>query len=154
MNPDEPTPEQISPDEPSSDEPSTPPPPRKRPRWAVLLLIGGTLLGLAPMAKKWPHDHQIQFRIEDGANDVTRFDVEWTRLDGDGPAEVVSGSSRLFERGHAPEIINVDVHLPNGSYVLDIRLEHADRVDAIQRRVTLGESDRITIPLRAERLRP
>lgn len=167
------TTEQTSPDEPSSQDPAddaatadeasideTPideprlAAPRKRPRWAVLLMIGGAVLSLAPLARMWPREHQIDFRIEDGAKDVTRFGVDWTRTDGDGPAEVVSGSSRSFEAGQAPEIVNVTVNLPNGSYALDIRVEHADRVDVIERRVTLGDADRITIPLRAERMRP
>jgi len=107
-------------------------------------------VGFAPLEQKWAHGHRIEFRIEDGAKDVTRFEVDWTRIDEDGKAEVVSGSSRSFEVGQAPEIVNVNVNLPNGSYALDIRVEHADRVDVIARRVTLGEADRITIPLRAE----
>ena len=86
--------------------------------------------------------------------DVTRFDVEWSRVDSDATGDVVSGSSRSFERGRAPEIVNVTVNLPNGSYALDIRIERVDRVDAIQRRVTLGDSDRISIPLRTDQVRP
>jgi hypothetical protein len=155
MNSNEPTTEQTSPDEPSLDEPNTPAPtPARRPRWAVLLLIGGAVLSLAPLLRKLPHEHRIDFRIEDGAKDVTRFEVDWTRIDDDGKAEIVSGSARSFELGQAPEIVNVNVNLPNGSYALDIRVEHADRVDVLARRVTLGEADRITIPLRAERMRP
>lgn len=158
MSSNESTPEQISPDEPSNEVPSSEEPsipaPARRPRWAVLLLIGGAVLSLAPLAKKWPHEHRIDFRIEDGAKDVTRLGVDWTRIDDDGNAEVVRGSSRSFELGQAPEIVNVTVNLPNGSYALDIRVEHADHVDVIERRVTLGDADRITIPLRAERMRP
>lgn len=168
MTSNESTPEQISPDEPSNKEPSNEQgangdpqndepdvaAPSRRPRWAVLLMIGGAVLSLAPLAKKWPQEHRIDFRIEDGAKDVTRLSVDWTRIDDDGNAEVVRGSSRSFELGKAPEIVNVTVDLPSGSYALDIRVEHADRVDAIERRVTLGDEDRITIPLRAERMRP
>lgn len=134
-------------------EPSEPSP-QRRSRFAKLLIVAGALISLAPLARIWPREHQIDFRFEDGVTDVTRFDVEWARLDGDVVAEVVSSSSRAFDRGHAPEIVNVTVHLPNGSYALDIRIEHADHVDAIQRRVTLGDSDRISVPLRADRVRP
>jgi hypothetical protein len=50
--------------------------------------------------------------------------------------------------------VNVTVQLPNGSYALDIRIERNDHTDAIQRRVTLGDADRILIPLQADRMRP
>lgn len=130
------------------------PSPSPRGRLSKLLIVAGVLLSLAPLARIWPHEHQVDFRIEDGASDVTRFDVDWMRLDGDVTGDVVSGSSRSFERGRAPQIMSVSVHLPNGSYVVDIRIEHADRVDAIQQRVTLGDADRISIPLRTDRMRP
>lgn len=140
----------------SGDEPAEPvqPAPRRRSRFATLLIVAGAVISLAPLAKIWPREHQIDFRVEDGFADMTRFEVEWSRADGDVIGEVVAGSSRSFERGHAPEIVSVSVRLPAGSYALDVRVEHADRVDAIQRRVTLSDADRIAIPLRAERLRP
>lgn len=137
----------------SSDEPSTPTR-GKRSRIVPLLLIAGVVLSAAPLMKRLPHEHKIDFRFDDGANDVTRLDVDWVRFEGDVEAEVVGGSSRSFERGQAPENVNITVHLPNGLYALDIRVEHPDHIDAIRRRVTLGESDRIVIPLRAERVRP
>ncbi len=149
MNPEESTEEQASTDEPAA---SSPPP--RRNRWSRLLIVAGAVLSLAPLAKLMPHEHQIDFRIEDETSDVTRFDVDWTHLDGDVRGDVVSGSSRTFAAGRAPEIVSMSVQLPNGSYALDIRVEHADHVDVIQRRVTLGDANRIAIPLRADRLRP
>jgi hypothetical protein len=139
----------------STDEPSAPvQPSRHRSRLAKLLIVAGAVVSLAPLGRLWPSGHQIDFRLEDGVADVTRFDVEWTHMDGDVPGDVVSGSSRSFERGRAPEIVNVNVHLPNGSYALDIRIEHADHIDSITKRVTLGDADKISIPLRADRARP
>lgn len=137
----------------SSPEPSNSSPPRRR-RFLPLLLVAGAVASLAPLASLRPSEHQIDFRIEDDVASVTRFDVDWTRMDGDVPGDVVAGSSRRFERGRAPEIVNVTVRLPNGSYALDIRIEHVDHTDAMQRRVTLGDADRITIPLRADAVRP
>jgi hypothetical protein len=148
MNPDEDTAEKTSTDEPSRASP------RRRGRLATLLIVAGALITFAPLAKHWPREHQIDFRFDGGGADVTRFDVDWTRLDGDVAGDVVSGSSRSFERGHAPEIVNVTVHLPDGSYALDIRVEHADHTDAIAKRVTLADADRISIPLQADRVRP
>lgn len=154
MTPDEDTTGQTSTDEPS--DPSHPPPlsPSRRSRWAKLLILAGAVIGLAPLARSWPREHQIDFRLEDDVADVTRFDVEWTHMDGDVRGDVVSGSSRGFERGGAPEIVNVNVKLPNGSYALDIQIEHADHTDSIAKRITLGDIERISIPLRADRTRP
>jgi hypothetical protein len=147
----------------SSDEPTDSPaaadespassPPRRR-RFLPLLLIAGVVASLAPLAPHRPQERHVDFRLEDDRASVTRFDVDWTRLDGDVAGDVVMGSSRGFETGQAPEIVNLTVRLPNGSYALDIRIEHADHTDAIQRRVTLGDADRILIPLRDERKRP
>ena len=150
MNPDESVPDRVSTNEPSPSEAL----PRRRSRWPSLLILVGGLLGLAPLARFWPHDHQVDFRFEDGNGDVTRFDVEWTRGDGAGSGDALNNSSRSFEPGRAPKIVNMNVHLPNGLYVLDIRIERGDRVDVIQQHVTLGDADRIAIPLRAESMRP
>ncbi|HMY20595.1 MAG TPA: hypothetical protein PKA58_29925 [Polyangium sp.] len=141
----------------SSDEPSTSrsdEPRKKLARIVPFLLVAGIVLSVGPFVKRLPREHKVDFRFDDGANDVTRLDVDWVRLEGDVEAEVVAGGSRSFERGQAPEKVNVTVNLPNGLYALDIRVEHPDHVDAIRRRVTLGEADRIVIPLRAERARP
>lgn len=148
MNPDEEPTGKTSTDEPSAA------PPQRRSRLMKLLIVAGAVISLAPLGRLWPREHQIDFRLEDGVADVTRFDVEWTHMDGDVPSDVVSGSSRSFERGHAPEIVNINVSLPNGSYVLDIRIEHADHTDVFAKRVTIGDADRISIPLRADRARP
>lgn len=141
----------------SSDEPSTPrsdEPRKKLARLVPFLLLAGIALGVGPFVKRLPREHKVDFRFDDGANDVTRLDVDWVRVEGDVETEVVAGGSRFFERGQAPEKVNVTVNLPSGLYALDIRVEHPDHVDAIRRRVTLGEADRIVIPLRAERPRP
>lgn len=148
MNPEEDTAEQTSTDEPPA------PAPTRRGRLIKLIIVAGAVISLAPLAQILPRAHQIDFRLEDGVADVTRFDVEWTHMDGDVSGDVVSGSSRSFERGSAPEIVNINVNLPNGSYALDIRVERADHTDSIAKRVTLGDADRISIPLRADRARP
>lgn len=147
---DEPT--KAPPDEPSNTRPDEPR--KKLARLVPFLLLAGIALSVGPFVKRLPREHKVDFRFDDGANEVTRLDVDWVRVEGDVEAEVVAGGSRFFERGQAPEKVNVTVNLPNGLYALDIRVEHPDHVDAIRRRVTLGEADRIVIPLRAERARP
>lgn len=146
--------DQTTADSPTNDVESAAAPPPRRRRFLSLLLVAGVVASLAPLAPLRSREHQIDFRIDDDVASVTRFDVDWTRLDGDVAGDLVAGSSRHFERGRAPEIVNVSVRLPDGSYALDVRIEHADRVDAIKRRVHLGDADRITIPLHADKARP
>jgi hypothetical protein len=40
------------------------------------------------------------------------------------------------------------VRLPDGSYDLEILVERVGRTDAVRRSLTLGDADRIAIPLR------
>jgi hypothetical protein len=148
----------MNPEERSDPPDSAPQPqqaqPSRRRRLLPLLLAAGLIASVAPVVQRLPHEHRIDFKIEDDVASVQRFDVSWTHLDGDVEGEAVAGNSLRFERGSAPEIVSVHVRLPNGSYALDVMIEHADHTDSIQRRVTLGDADRITIPLRADPMRP
>jgi hypothetical protein len=40
------------------------------------------------------------------------------------------------------------VRLPDGSYDVDIRVERVDQTQTVHRSITLGDSDRITVPVR------
>ncbi len=148
----------MNPDERSDPPDSAPLPeqaqPSRRKRFLPFLLAAGLIAGVAPVVQRMPHEHRIDFRIEDDVASVQRFDVSWTRLDGDVEGDVVAGNSLRFERGSAPKIVSVNVRLPHGSYALDVMIERSDHADSIQRRVTLGDADRIAIPLRADPMRP
>ncbi|MDI1444848.1 hypothetical protein [Polyangium sp. 6x1] len=121
------------------------PSPRRRQLLSLLLLAGAgaAVLSLAP---HWPKERSIDFRLDGEVGTVVGFDVTWSRSGAE--AEPVSGSSFRFEPGRAPKIVHTTVHLPDGSYALDIRVDRADRSDSMQRTLKLGDGDRITVPLR------
>ncbi|MDI1478998.1 hypothetical protein [Polyangium sp. y55x31] len=134
--------------QPQAEEPAKPlftPSPRRRRLLSLLLLAGGgaAVLSLAP---HWPKERSVDFRLDGEVGTVVGFDVTWSRPGAD--AEAVSGSSFRFEPGRAPKIVHTTVHLPDGSYALDIRVDRADRSDSMQRTLTLGDAEQITVPLR------
>jgi hypothetical protein len=129
-------------------EPAVPlfaPSPRRRRLLSLLLLAGGgaALLSLAP---HWPKERSVDFRLDGELSTVVGVDVTWARAGAE--AEAVGGSSFRFEPGRAPKIVHTTVHLPDGSYALDIRIDRADRSDSMQRTLTLGDAEQITVPLR------
>lgn len=131
---------------PQAEEPAKPlftPSPRRRRLLSLLLLAGGgaAFLSLAP---HWPKERSVDFRLDGEVGTVVGFDVTWSRPG----AEAVGGSSLRFEPGRAPKIVHTTVHLPDGSYALDIRIDRADRSDSMQRTLTLGDAEQITVPLR------
>ena len=141
-----PTPdEQTEPQTKGAAVPLLSPSPRRRRLLSLLLLAGGVaaLLSLAP---HWPKERAVDFRLDGELGTVVGFDVTWARVGAE--VEPIGGSSFRFEPGHAPKIVHTTVHLPDGSYALDIRIDRADRSDAIQRTLTLGDAEQITVPLR------
>lgn len=118
-------------------------------RFVSLILLAGAVGGAASVLPHWPKERTVDFRIEEDAGSVVALDVAWSRVDGGGQAgEPVFGSSFRFAPGEAPKIVHTTVHLPDGSYALDITLERADRSASIQRRLTLEDAEQITVPLR------
>ncbi|WP_170319247.1 hypothetical protein [Polyangium spumosum] len=121
------------------------PSPRRRRLLSLLLLAGGGA-ALLSMAPHWPKERSVDFRLDEEHASVVGFDVTWTRVGAE--ADAVGGSSFRFDPGRAPKIVHTTVHLPDGSYALDIRVDRADRSDSIQRTLTLGDTEKITVPLR------
>jgi len=122
-----------------------PPLPRKRRGLSLLLLAGGAT-ALFSFAPHWPKERVVEFRIDSDVGSLVGLDVTWTRV-GEG-ADVSGGSSFHFEPGHAPKIVRSTVHLPDGSYALDITLDRGDHRASVQRTLTLDDATRITVPLR------
>ncbi|MDI1436652.1 hypothetical protein [Polyangium sorediatum] len=137
--------EETQPEAEGSAKPLFAPSPLRRRLLSLLLLAGGgaAFLSLAP---HWPKEHTVDFRLDGEIGTVVGFDVTWSRAGAE--AGAVSGSSFRFEPGRAPKIVHTTVHLPDGSYALDIRIDRADRSDSIQRTLTLGDAEKITVPLR------
>jgi ferric-dicitrate binding protein FerR (iron transport regulator) len=134
-----------------ADAPRPAPPPTRRRLLPLLLVVAGGIC-VALLSPHAPRSRSVDFRIEEDHASVVRLDVTWSRVHGDkkgaSKPDTVAGGSYRFEPGTAPKIIRTNVRLPNGTYALDITLERADHSASIQRTVTLGDSDQITIPLR------
>jgi hypothetical protein len=120
-----------------------------RRRFLSLILLAGGVGAAVSILPHWPKERAIDFRIEEDTGSVVGLDVTWSRADGAHPgSEPVLGSSFRFTPGEAPKIIHTIVHLPDGSYELDITLERADRSASTQRKLTLEDAEQITVPLR------
>jgi len=134
-------------DEPPGGAPAPVMPSRRR--FLSLILLAGGVAAAVSMLPHWPKERAIDFRIEEDTGSVVGLDVAWSRADGaETGGEPVLGSSFRFAPGEAPKIIHTTVHLPDGSYELDITLERSDRSASIRRRLTLEDAEQITVPLR------
>jgi hypothetical protein len=113
-----------------------------RTRAAPLLLIGGAVVAAIVSTPHLPHEHHVGLSLAEAAT-VTRVDAAWS----DGSDAVRAGSWH-FQAGSAPAMVDTRVSLPNGRYELDVVVERGADRQAFHRRVTLGEADHITVPLR------
>jgi hypothetical protein len=125
--------------------------PAPRPRWrrlAPLVLVGGAVAALASLLPHWPHERQVEFRIEDPSTvvglDVAWMDLEKSRSFGD----TVQEGRWNFAAGAAPGAVVATVRLPDGNYEVDVTVKRADGARSLRRTVTLGDGERITVMLR------
>jgi hypothetical protein len=115
-----------------------------RRRAGGLLLVAGALLALRPFAAVLPRDHEIELPLREHA-DVARLELVWTP---EGVEEAAQGSALRFAPGSAPRRPRVVVRLPDGRYDVEITIESVDGTRRVlHRAVTLGEADRITLPI-------
>lgn len=117
---------------------------RLRARLTPLLLVAGGAAAVVLVVPHLPHEHRVELRLEDAAT-VTAVDVAWTPVE-DG--EAVQGSSWHFAAGTAPRSLGSTVKLPNGRYALDVHVERGEGREAFHRVITVGDAERITVPLR------
>jgi hypothetical protein len=114
-----------------------------------LLLLAGGVLVFVSVGPHWPKERKIEFRFDSDVGSIVRLDVTWTRVEGSVENEDVAlASSFRFEAGSAPKIVRTNVRLPDGTYALDITVERVDRSESLERSLTLGDTDEITVPLR------
>lgn len=119
-------------------------------RVAPLILVAGALLGGGTLLKSLPKEREIELRLEDAAS-VVHLDVTWTDpSSGDDATDAtpVHGSSWSFAEGSAPKSVLTKVRLPDGLYHLEIAVDRTHGRDTTRRTVTLGDTDRITFPVR------
>src|SRR5690242_16578539 len=117
----------------------------RRSRVLPLVLVAGVVAAASTLVPHVPHERAVALRLDDAAS-VTAVDVEWTPADGDG--EAAQGGAWHFPPGKAPIEIVAQVRLPDGRYRLDATVERGDARTTVHRAVTLGDADRITVPLR------
>lgn len=113
----------------------------------AVALVGALVFVLAGRSLVLPHipqQHDVELRLE-GAADVLGVDVRWSAA---GTSEDIATTSLRFPTGGAPSSIRSQVRLPDGDYDVAIAVERATGVDSTRRRITLDDTDRVTIPLR------
>lgn len=135
---------------PDRDEPAPPVDDRARGwkrfrRFAPLILVAGAAAAGSVVAPHVPHDRTLQLELSDPSS-VTRVDLAWDEAALSDRA--IQGASFRFQPGSAPTSIRTNVRLPNGRYDLDVTVERGADRRAFHRVITLGDSDRITIPIR------
>ncbi len=118
---------------------------RIRDKYAPLLLLAGGGLAALLYVPHMPKARKVELRFADPTT-VTGLDVAWAPVAATDEAE--QGAVWHFGVGQAPAALETDVRLPDGRYVLDVLVERGTSREAFHRVITLGDSDRITIPLR------
>lgn len=126
-------------------EKEAPRPPSRFRRFAPLLLVAGAGLAGATMMPHVPHERTVELRLDDAAG-VTRVDLAWD--DARAGDAALQGGSWRFPAGAAPSSLRTVVRLPDGKYDLDVTVERGPERRAFHRTITLGDSERITVPLR------
>ena len=125
--------------------------PAPRPRWrrlAPLVLVGGAGAALASLVPHWPHERQVEFRIEDPST-VVGLDVAWMDLAKNRSfGDTVQEGRWNFAPGAAPGAVVATVRLPDGNYEVDVTVKRADGARSLRRTLTLGDGERITVMLR------
>jgi hypothetical protein len=114
-------------------------------RYAPLVLLA--IVGVATFvyAPPLPKDHRVELRLPDAAV-VTAVELAWAPVAK--ADEPVLGATWHFAAGRAPGALATDVRLPDGRYALDVRVERGAEGETFHRVITLGNADRITVPLR------
>ncbi|WP_437683128.1 hypothetical protein [Sorangium sp. So ce131] len=119
-------------------------------RFAPLLLIAGVLLAGRTLFREVPEERELELRLDE-ASTIVQLDVTWTDRssgDGDPAAAPVHGSTWRFAEGTAPRSVFSKVRLPDGRYDLEIAVDRTRGRDTTHRAVTLGDADKITLPVR------
>lgn len=119
-------------------------------RIAPLLLAVGLVVGVGPLLQRLPQEREIDLRLEDAAT-VVGLDLAWINADSSeaqGEGDALQASSWRFTPGTAPRSLRTRVRLPNGAYSVEITVSRTVGGGTTRRSITLGEADRVTLPIR------
>jgi hypothetical protein len=123
-------------------------------RFAPLILVAGVVAAAAIVIPRVPRERQVELRFEDAAT-IVGVHLDWVASTGRSASaaarpesEALQGTTWRFSAGAAPSFVATTVRLPDGSYDLEILVERVGRTDAVRRSLTLGDADRIAVPVR------
>lgn len=119
-------------------------------RIAPLLLVVGLVVGVGPLLQRLPQEREIELRLEDAAS-VVGLDLSWIDADSSGAqggGDALQASSWRFAPGTAPRSLRTMVRLPSGAYSVEITVSRTQGSGTTRRSITLGEADRVTLPIR------
>ena len=131
----------------SSTELNTPAPPARSRlrRLAPFVLLAGAAVSAISIHPHLPREPRLELRLEEPST-IIGVRLDWsTATSGDEPLQ---GATWRFAPGSAPRLLPATVRLPDGSYDVDIRVERVDQTQTVHRSITLGDADRITVPVR------
>jgi hypothetical protein len=126
-------------------------------RFAPLILVAGVIAAAAIVIPRVPREREVELRFEDAAT-IVGVHLDWLASTGRAASaaarsappesEALQGTTWRFSAGAAPSFVTTTVRLPDGSYDLEILVERVGRTDAVRRSLTLGDADRIAVPVR------
>lgn len=131
----------------NSSEPKDPTPPARSRlrRLAPFVLLAGAAVSAISILPHLPRERRLELRLEEPST-IIGVQLDWsTATSGDEPLQ---GSTWRFAPGSAPRLLPATVRLPDGSYDVDIRVDRVDQTQTVRRSITLGDADRITVPVR------
>jgi hypothetical protein len=95
-----------------------------------------------------PRERHLDLRLDEPSS-IVGVHLDWTASSAPVPGdEPLQGSTWRFAPGSAPRLLPATVRLPDGSYSVEIRIDRVDQTETVRRSITLGEADRITVPVR------
>jgi hypothetical protein len=115
-----------------------------RQKYAAWILVAGAVIAAVAFVPHLPRERHVDLRLDEPAS-VTGVDLAWRSLNEPAP---VQGTSWHFALGQAPLTLPTNVSLVDGRYDLDIMIHRGVEHQQLHRSITLGEADRITVPLR------
>lgn len=114
-------------------------------RWVAITGVIAVVLATRSMiVPRVPTEREVDVQLDSPA-DVLGVDVRWSAA---GSNDDIVTTSRHFSAGTAPSSVRTVVHLPDGAYDVAIAVERVTGVDSTRRRITLADTDHLTIPLR------
>jgi hypothetical protein len=95
-----------------------------------------------------PRERHLELRLDEPSS-IVGVHIDWTATSAPVSSdEPLQGSTWRFNPGSAPRLLPATVHLPDGSYAVEIRVDRVDQTETVRRSVTLGDADRIIVPVR------